>query len=166
MNKLKFTIILSLGLFLLSAVSVKAQTITAGGGVGYGSKSEDFNFQVNAYYSIPNLPLRIGGDVGFSKPEDNLTQIDGNANVHLMILDNETASLYALTGLNVLYSKFSVGDVSESETFTGLNAGGGIELGLGFGRAFGEVKYIIGRDIPNDDEQLVIGAGIRVNISN
>jgi opacity protein-like surface antigen len=166
MRKLNYAILLSAGLFLLSAVSLKAQTITAGGGVGYGSKSEDFNFQVNAYYSIPNLPLRIGGDVGFSKPEDNLTQIDGNANVHLMLVDNETLSIYGLTGLNVLYAKVSVGDVSESETYTGLNAGGGLELGLGFGRAFGEVKYIIGRDIPNDDEQLVIGAGIRVNISN
>lgn len=151
---------------MFTTISAKAQTITAGGGVGYGSKSEDFNFQVNAYYSIPNLPLRVGGDVGYSKPEDNLTQVDGNANVHLMILDKEAVSLYGLTGLNVLYSKVSVGDVSESETYTGLNAGGGLELGLGFGRAFGEVKYIIGRDIPNDDEQLVFGAGIRVNISN
>lgn len=166
MRKLQYTIILFSGIFLLSVVSLKAQTISAGGGVGYGSKSEDFNFQVNAYYSIPNLPLRIGGDIGFAKPEDNLTQIDGNANVHLMLLDKDAISIYGLTGLNVLYSKVSVGDVSDSETYTGLNAGGGLELGLGFGRAFGEVKYIIGRDIPNDDEQLVIGAGIRVNISN
>lgn len=166
MKKLQFAITLVSIMFLFSAVSLKAQTITAGGGVGYGSKSEDFNFQVNAYYSIPNLPLRIGGDVGFSKPEDNLTQIEGNANVHLMLLDKEAISIYGLTGLNVLYAKVSVGDVSESETYTGLNAGGGLELGLGFGRAFGEVKYIIGRDIPNDDEQLIIGAGIRVNISN
>ncbi len=166
MKKLQIATTLTVIMLLLSAVSLKAQTITAGGGVGYGSKSEDFNFQVNAYYSIPNLPLRIGGDVGFSKPEDNLTQIDGNANVHLMLIDKETVSLYGLTGLNVLYNKVSVGDVSQSETYTGLNAGAGLELGLGFGRAFGEVKYIIGRDIPGDDEQIVIGAGIRVNISN
>ncbi len=166
MRKIQFAITLAAVMLLFSTVSLKAQTITAGGGVGYGSKSEDFNFQVNAYYSIPNLPLRIGGDVGFSKPEDNLTQIDGNANVHLMLINKEAVSLYGLTGLNVLYNKVSVGDVSQSETYTGLNAGAGLELGLGFGRAFGEVKYIIGRDIPNDDEQLVIGAGIRVNISN
>lgn len=166
MKKLKYTIVLSLGLFLLSSISVNAQSISVGGGVGYGSQSEEFNFQVNAYYKLPSLPLRIGGDVGYSKPEDNLTQIDGNANVHLMIVDTDIVSLYGLTGLNVLYSKVSVGDVSQSETYTGLNAGGGLELDIGVGRAFGEVKYIIGRDIPNDDEQLVFGAGIRVNISN
>lgn len=166
MRKIQFAITLSAVMVLFSTVSLKAQTITAGGGVGYGSKSEDFNFQVNAYYSIPNLPLRVGGDVGFSKPEDNLTQIDGNANVHLMLLDKEMISIYGLTGLNVLYNKFSGDGSSVSNTYTGLNAGAGLELGLGFGRAFGEVKYIIGRDIPNDDEQLIIGAGIRVNISN
>lgn len=166
MRKLKYTILLSLGLFLISTISVKAQSISVGGGVGYGSKSEDFNFQVNAYYKLPSLPLRIGGDVGYSKPEDNLTQIDGNANVHLMLVDSEAVSLYGLTGLNVLYAKVSVGDISESETYTGLNAGGGAEVNIGVGRAFGEVKYIIGRDIPNDDGQVVIGAGIRVNISN
>lgn len=166
MKKIQIAITLSVIMLLFSVVSLQAQTITAGGGVGYGSESEDFNFQVNAYYSIPNLPLRVGGDVGFSKPEDNLTQIDGNANVHLMLINKEAVSLYGLTGLNVLYNKVSVGDVSQSETYTGLNAGAGLELGLGFGRAYGEVKYIIGRDIPGDDEQIIVGAGIRVNISN
>lgn len=163
MNKFTYAIILSLGMFLLAAVSVQAQTITAGGGVGYGSKSEDFNFQVNAYYSIPNLPLRVGGDVGFSKPEDNLTQIEGNANVHLMLLDKELISIYGLTGLNVLYSKISVGDVSDSSTDTGFNVGGGAEVDLGFGRGFGEAKYILGSD---REEQLVLGVGVRVAISN
>lgn len=166
MRKIKFAITLAAVMVFVSSVSLKAQTISAGGGVGYGSKSEDFNFQVNAYYSIPNLPLRVGGDVGFSKPEDNLTQIDGNANIHLMLIDKEAVSLYGLTGLNVLHSKYSGEGMSVSDTYTGLNAGGGLELGLGFGRAFGEVKYIIGRDIPGDDEQLIFGAGIRVNISN
>lgn len=163
MNKFTYAIILSLGMFLLAAISAQAQTITAGGGVGYGSKSEDFNFQVNAYYSIPNLPLRIGGDVGFSKPEDNLTQIEGNANVHLMLLDKELISIYGLTGLNVLYSKISVGDVSDSSTDTGLNVGGGAEVDLGFGRAFGEAKYVLGSE---REEQLVLGVGVRVAISN
>ncbi|WP_234572601.1 outer membrane beta-barrel protein [Rhodohalobacter sp. 614A] len=163
MNKFTYAIILSLGMFLLAAISAQAQTITAGGGVGYGSKSEDFNFQVNAYYSIPNLPLRIGGDVGFSKPEDNLTQIEGNANVHLMLLDKELISIYGLTGLNVLYSKISVGDVSDSSTDTGLNVGGGAEVDLGFGRAFGEAKYVLGSE---REEQLVLGVGVRVAITN
>ncbi|MDX1640452.1 MAG: outer membrane beta-barrel protein [Balneolaceae bacterium] len=163
MKKFKYTIILSIGMFLFAAIAAQAQTITAGGGVGYGSKSEDFNFQVNAYYSIPNLPLRVGGDVGFSKPEDNLTQIEGNANVHLMIIDQELVSIYGLTGLNVLYSKVSVGGVSDSATDTGFNVGGGAEVDLGFGRGFGEAKYVLGSD---REEQLVLGVGVRVAISN
>ena len=163
MKKFTYTIILSIGMFLVAAIAAQAQTITAGGGVGYGSKSEDFNFQVNAYYSIPNLPLRVGGDVGFSKPEDNLTQIEGNANVHLMIIDQELVSVYGLTGLNVLYSKVSVGGVSDSATDTGFNVGGGAEVDLGFGRGFGEAKYVLGSD---REEQLVLGVGVRVAISN
>lgn len=163
MEKIKYAIVLTLGLFLISTISAEAQKITAGGGVGYGSKSEDFNFQVNAYYSIPNLPIRVGGDVGFAKPEDNLTQIEGNANVHLMLLDKQLLSIYGLTGLNVLYSKISVGDVSDSSTDTGFNLGGGAELDLGFGRGFGEAKYILGRE---GEEQVVLGVGVRVSLSN
>lgn len=163
MRKLQYAIILLSGMFLLTSISVKAQTISVGGGVGYGSKSEDFNFQVNAYYKLPDLPLRIGGDVGFAKPEDNLTQIEGNANVHLMLVDQELISIYGLTGLNVLYSKISVGDVSDSATDTGFNVGGGAEVDLGFGRGFGEAKYILGRE---GEEQLVLGVGVRVSLSN
>lgn len=163
MTKLQYTIILSVGMFLLSVVSLQAQTISAGGGVGYGSKSEDFNFQVNAYYKLPTLPMRIGGDVGFSKPEDNLTLIEGNANVHLLLLDKELITIYGLTGLNVLHSKFSAGDFSDSDTDTGFNVGGGAEVDLGFGRGFGEAKYILGSD---REEQLVLGVGVRVSMSN
>lgn len=163
MKKLACALTLFIGMFLLATVAAEAQTISAGGGVGYGSKSEDFNFQVNAYYKLPDLPLRIGGDVGYSKPEDNLTQVEGNANIHLMLIDSELFSLYGLTGLNVLYSKISIGDVSDSSTDTGFNAGAGAEVDLGFGRGFGEAKYILGAD---REEQLVLGVGVRVAISN
>jgi len=163
MRKLQYTIILSIVLFFSFAMSLQAQTITAGGGVGYGSESEDFNFQVNAYYGLPNLPFRLGGDVGYAKPEDNLTQIEGNANIHLMLLDKKLVSIYGLTGLNVLFNRFSNNSTSTSNTDTGFNAGGGAELNLGFGRAFGEAKYILGRE---GDEQVVLGVGIRLRISN
>lgn len=163
MRKLQYAIIFIIGMFLLTTMSAYAQTISAGGGVGYGSKSENFNFQVNAYYSVPNLPLRVGGDVGFSKPEDNITNIEGNANIHLMLLDEELISIYGLTGLNVLHTKASVANVSQSNTYTGLNVGGGAEVDLGFGRGFGEAKYILGRE---GSEQLVLGVGVRVSVSN
>jgi hypothetical protein len=163
MRTIKYAIIMSLGLFLLATTAAEAQRITAGGGVGYGSKSENVNFQVNAYYQLPTLPLRFGGDVGFVKPEDNLTEIESNLNMHFMALDTELLSIYTITGLNVLYARFSDGDFSESDTDTGFNLGAGGEIDLGFGRGFGEAKYIIGSD---RDEQWVFGVGVRVRVSN
>lgn len=146
----------------MAASATEAQRITAGGGVGYGSKSEDLNFQVNIYYNLPTLPLRIGGDVGYSKPESNLDVIESNANIHFMALDTELFSLYTITGLNVLHNRFSIGDITESETLLGLNLGAGAELDIGFGRGFGEAKYVVGRD--TDDSQLILGAGVRVDL--
>ncbi len=163
MRTLKFAFILTAGLIIFATSQAEAQRITAGGGVGYGSKSENVNFQVNAYYRLPTLPLRIGGDVGFAKPQDNVTEIESNINVHFMAVDTELLSLYTITGLNVLYSRFSAGDITESDTDTGFNLGAGAEIDLGFGRGFGEAKYIVGSD---RDEQWILGAGVRVSISN
>jgi opacity protein-like surface antigen len=164
MRKVTYAFIIILGTLFFITSNAEAQTVTAGGGVGYGSKSENANFQVNLYYRLPTLPLRIGGDVGFSKPEDNLTEIESNANLHFMAVDTDLLSLYTITGLNVLHARFSpeVGETF-SDTDTGFNLGAGAELDLGFGRAFGEAKYILGTE---REEQVVLGAGIRVSLSN
>lgn len=163
MRKVTYASILILGTLFFITSNAEAQTITAGGGVGYGSKSENANFQVNLYYRLPTLPLRIGGDVGFSKPEDDLTEIESNANLHFMAVDTELISLYTITGLNVLHARLSQGDETFSDTDTGFNVGAGAEVDLGFGRAFGEAKYILGTE---REEQVVLGAGIRVSLSN
>ena len=163
MRKITYAFITVLGILFFVTSNAEAQTITAGGGVGYGSKSENANFQVNLYYRLPTLPLRIGGDVGFSKPVDDLTEIDSNVNLHFMAVDTELLSLYTITGLNVLHSRFSQDEGTISNTDTGFNVGAGAELDLGFGRAFGEAKYILGTD---REEQVVLGAGIRVSLSN
>ena len=162
MKNIKLILLFAIGIFMMAATATEAQRITAGGGVGYGSKSEDLNFQVNIYYKLPTLPLRIGGDVGYSKPETNLNVIDSNANIHFMAVDTELFSLYSITGINVLHNRFSIGDITESDTLLGLNLGAGAEVDLGFGRGFGEAKYVVGRD--KDDSQMVLGAGVRVNL--
>jgi len=163
MRKITYAFITVLGILFFVTSNAEAQTITAGGGVGYGSKSENANFQVNLYYRLPTLPLRIGGDVGFSKPGDDLTEIESNVNLHLMAVDTELLSLYTITGLNVLHSRLSEDNGTISNTDTGFNVGAGAELDLGFGRAFGEAKYILGTE---REEQVVLGAGIRVRLSN
>ena len=163
MRKVTWAFIIMLGILFIVTSNADAQTITAGGGVGYGSKSEDANFQVNLYYRLPTLPLRIGGDVGFAKPEDDLTQIESNVNLHLMAVDSELLSLYTITGLNILHARLSEGDETFTDTDTGFNVGAGAELGLGFGRIFGEAKYILGTE---REEQVVLGAGVRISLSN
>lgn len=165
MKILKLSLFLAIGAFFFLTSNAEAQRITAGGGVGYGSKSEDVNFQVNIYYRLPTLPLRIGGDVGFSKPETDITEIESNVNLHFMVVDTELLSLYTITGLNVLHWRASSDDMPETLTDTslGFNLGAGAELDLGFGRAFGEAKYVLGSE---REEQLVLGAGIRVSLSN
>lgn len=172
MKKVTLTLLaMACGFFLLQE-TVEAQRVTAGGGVGYGSKSEALNFQVNLYYRLPTLPLRIGGDVGYSRPENSggtkLEHIEGNVNLHLMVVDNELLSLYGLTGLNVLHSRLTSeagGDTfKENSNDLGWNVGAGTELDIGnVGRIFGEAKYVIGSE---REDQWVLGAGIRISLSN
>ena len=163
MKKIKLAILISIGAFICITTTAEAQKITAGGGVGYGSKSENVNFQVNAYYRLPTLPLRIGGDVGYSKPETDVNEFDGNFNVHFMAVDTDLISLYTITGLNVVHVRASIGSETFTDTDTGFNLGAGAEIDLGFGRGFGEAKYIVGTE---REEQWVFGVGVRVSLSN
>lgn len=150
----------------------EAQRISAGGGVGYGSKSEDLNFSVNVYHRLSTLPMRIGGDVGYTRPRSsgNVQRdlIDGNLNVHFMAIDHELISIYSITGLNVLHTIIRTENddqtTRENDTDFGFNLGAGGELDIGnTGRVFGEVKYILGSE---REDQLIFGAGVRVNLGN
>lgn len=170
MNKLNCVIAIAFCSVFIWSVSAEAQDISVGGGVGYGSKSENVNFQVNMYYRLPDMPIRVGAEAAYSVPEKNaesrVDQIEGNINGHYMVVEEEQFSLYGLTGLNILHNRFKYEpdggpSISESDTNLGLNIGTGAELDIGFGRTFGEAKYILGRD---DVSQLVLGAGVRVDI--
>ena len=163
MKKLYTAILATLGMFIILSASAEAQTIQVGGGVGYGTKSEDPNVSVGVYYRLPTLPLRLGTDVKFAKPESDLTQIDGNFNVHFMAVDTDLLSIYSITGLNVAHSRFSAGGQSITDTDTGFNIGAGGELDLGFGRGFGEAVYVLGSD---REEQWQLGVGVRISMTN
>src|SRR5690625_6457924 len=92
MKILKLSLFLVIVGFFLFTSQAEAHRLNAGGCVGYGSKSENVDFQVNVYYRLPTLPLRIGGDVGFSNPETDLTEIESNLNVHFMVVDSDLLS--------------------------------------------------------------------------
>lgn len=172
MKKLLF---ISTALFISIFMCIQtadAQRISAGGGVGFGSQSEDLNFSVNAYHRLSTLPMRIGGDVGYTRPRSsgNVQRdlIDGNMNVHFMALDKELVSIYSITGLNVLHTITRTENdetLRDNHTDLGMNLGAGGELYLGgnAGRVFGEVKYIVGSE---REDQWMFGAGVRVNVGN
>jgi len=145
-----------------------AQRITAGGGIGFGSESENLNFQINTYFKPSALPIRIGGDVSYSMPErqDNfrLDVIETNANLHFMAVDEDIVSIYSISGLNVTHNRArtsfdSEPSITETDTRTGLNIGLGGEFKTGKGRSYAEIKYVTGR---GDGDSVVVGGGVRV----
>lgn len=160
-----------ISLFLIGTViTAQAQSISAGGGIGFGTQSENPNFQINAYFSPSNTPVRFGGDVSYSMPEREnqfrMDVIETNANVHFMAVDEDIVSIYSITGLNITHSMARTSfdnqpSVTESDTHTGMNLGIGGEFKSGKGRSFAEIKYVTGR---GDGDSFVIGGGIRIRI--
>lgn len=155
---------------IVSLSTADAQRVSAGGGVGFGSESENLNFQINAYFSPQNTPLRFGGDVGYSMPEREsnfrMDVIESNANVHFMAVDEEVVSIYSITGLNVMHSRARTSfdnqpSVTDTETAAGLNLGIGGEFKTGKGRTYAEVKYVTGR---SGGDSFVVGGGVRIRI--
>ncbi len=166
---------LLLGGLVLATTQAEAQQISIGGGVGYGSKAENANVQVNFYYRLSSLPMRIGADGSYSIPdkssfsggETRRDLVDGNLNLHLMAIDTDLFSMYSITGLNMTYNRLKTdfddgSSISASDTFYGFNIGVGTELEIGKGRWFGEAKYLIRED--SDESEFVVGAGMRIRI--
>lgn len=152
------------------ALSTTAQAqVSVEAGVAYGEQTEKFGVRAGAYFGLGEMPLRLGVDGVYFFPDDavfvTVNHIEGNANLHGMLVDQEMFALYALAGLNVTHiwvsgSSGFGGNASSSDTETALNLGGGLEF-LNFGGAsiFAEGKYIFANQ---DDYRLVLGAGVRL----
>lgn len=162
MKKSLFYLVTVLVLAFFSLPEANAQDVSVTGGVGYGSESEDLNLKVGLSYDIPNAPVRLTWDVGYSKPA-NTDRIESNLNGHLKIIDTDVAGLYGLTGLNVMHNRLSVGNTTITDTELGVNAGAGAEIDISIGKAFGEAKYIFDTSFEHHSE-LILGGGVRVNI--
>jgi|SRR5699024_1806938 len=150
--------------------SAKAQHIRMGGGLGYGSGSNNLNFYVNTTYSLPQSPIRLGAVLGYSIREENSRRkrdrIRGNINAYLMIIDKRPFGIYGLGGLNLSryktkYKKGPDGPYSTSNIYAGANVGGGLEMDAGVGRYFAEGKYIIGSQ---EISGFVVRTGLRIGI--
>ena len=152
-----------------------------GGGLVYG---ETIGVQANGHLVVnEDNNLRIGANISYflrEKSDINIDSFEGevkanlvelNVNGHYMLVNGETSILYAIGGLSFGFVSSDVSGASpeiqqaletfveSSETDIGINIGGGLEIDVPFGRAYGEVKYVLG-----GSNELVIGAGVRIPI--
>lgn len=160
---------------LLLPASASAQRSVIGGGVVYTDLEPfDAGLQVNGYLALPAVRrLSVGGDATYYLPPSWSEQLGGtimesdgnllafNANVRYHLVAAAPLHIYALSGLNIARWNVSASAAGTGEagsaTELGLNLGGGIELGIGFGRLYGEAKLVTG-----ELDRLVAAVGIRL----
>lgn len=151
---------LVLGLTLFSNSNALAQSdFKVGGGLAYGTEIEAIGIQAGAVYGF-NEMIRGAGDFVIFFP-DSPTGVDNsfwtiNANVHYLLIAEETSFVYALGGLNYANQETTGGGVEVSDSEVGLNLGAGAEFGIDFGSIYLEGKYVI-----SDFDQLVLSGGVR-----
>lgn len=165
---MKSILISFLLLLFVSALSkpLQAQGFSIGGALIYGFEVENPGLKADGVYTL-NDKFRIGADISFFFPE---TESDGefevkaswnsfNINGHFLFIRQDDLTVYLLAGVNVANLKVSFSGLSISDSFTGLNLGGGVEIPLHPVSLFGEVKAA---GLAGDADQLVIGAGARI----
>jgi opacity protein-like surface antigen len=152
-----------------------------GGGLVYG---ETIGVQANGHLVVnEDNNLRIGVDISyFVREKDERSEgafeaevktnlVELNVNAHYMLVNGENTVLYAIGGLSFGFVSNEISansedivsffeqSVPDNETDIGINIGGGLEVAVPFGRAYGEIKYVLGAY-----NQLVVGAGVRIPI--
>jgi len=178
--KQKICILITGFLFTMNFAFAQGQgSITAGGGLLFGSEIETLGLGVNGQYFITdNLAGQVGINFFFPNKEEvsvfevkqSLWTINLNANYYIDV-NNETVRPYALGGINISNSKVSsdinFGDdlpgfePEASDTAFGLNLGGGADFYVSdVVTPFAQIKYVI-----SDFDQLVIMGGVRININ-
>lgn len=162
-------------LFILTASTGFAQTgdIKIGGGLIFGSGvtgidpvDNDLGIKLDGIYTI-NEDFRAGANLGFYFPHEQngfeQTVWELNFNGNYLFYSEEELLLYGLGGINITSISFDQSNqgysASGSDSEFGLNIGGGLEYGVGFGDLFAELKYVI-----SDADQLAVGAGVRFGI--
>jgi len=143
--------------------------IVVGGGIAFTDLDPlDLGIQGNAYFGLPAMPeLRIGGDIVYYFPQDGFDIIAFNVNAQYHFPLQPGTSVYGLAGLSLARWSFDDDfddipgfEFDTSGTETGLNLGGGIEFGVGFGSLYGEAKFVTG-----DLDRFVVAGGVRIPIN-
>ncbi|MBF0648328.1 MULTISPECIES: outer membrane beta-barrel protein [Dysgonomonas] len=125
---------------------------------GYQSDYERFGLGVEGRYSITNN-LRLAPDFTFYFPNNHLTGLDFNANIHYVFPIQSGFSLYPLAGVAMVNNRLSIGGYSDSSTDFGVNIGAGGSFDIGNnGYLNVEFKYSF-QDV--DNANIMLGYGVR-----
>lgn len=149
--------------FLLIFVLITASAVgvfTQGGEksallkLGYQSDYERFLIGVGGRINVTNS-IRIAPDLSFYFPNDHLTGLDINVNVHYDIPLQSNLSIYPLLGLGIVNNRFSYKGATDNSSDIGFNLGAGIDVDLGSRSYLNfEVKYMF-----QDDDCAIVSLG-------
>lgn len=145
-------------------------TFRLGGQVGLGTEIESFGLGVRGDYALtPKFLLATDfmyffGDEDFGI-EHNWFDVNFNAN-YLIELRNKNLYPYLLGGLNLARTAVKCEGVLSalcdefSETDTGFNLGGGLDIMVGSLALFGELRVTLG-----NADQVVLAGGIKLPLN-
>ena len=125
---------------------------------GYQTDYERFGLGVEGRYTITDN-LRLAPDLTFYFPNNHLTGLDFNANIHYVFPIQSGFSLYPLAGIAMVNNRLSVGGYSDSATDFGVNIGAGGSYDIGNNAYLNlEFKYSF-QDV--DNAGIMLGYGVR-----
>lgn len=153
----------SLFLLLFAGFGLTASAqLSLGGGVSYNLDAEEVGINVRGVYGFTET---LRGQAGFTYylVGDGLTLTEFNLNGNYVFSGEPGGTMfYGLAGLNFFSASVDLGQFGGkvSATETGLNLGGGVNLGLSDSVMFyGEAKYVL-----SDASGLVLTAGVLFNL--
>ena len=143
----------------LDARSARAEGISAGGGLAYGSEVEELGIQLNGYYDLaPHVEnLRLGGAFTYYFADDPVTYWELDLNGQYVFVRPDQFLFYGFGGLNFSHVEVDLGFAQQSDTKVGLNLGIGGEFSVAEQVGlFVDLKYVV-----SDFDQAVIAFGAR-----
>lgn len=151
-------LIAALAIFSLSSFAQKGSTDLLPK-IGYQTEHKRFLMGVEGRYSITD-EIRLAPDIAVLFPNDHLTGLDVNVNVHYVISLAEGFSFYPFVGGAMLNNRYSNHGNTNSFTDFGLNLGAGVSYDIvAFGYLDFQFKYTIVDG--KDPAYFMLGYGIR-----